>query len=319
MTRGNESAVVIGAGVSGLTTALCLAEAGRPVRIWAAEPPARTTSAAAGAMWGPSFQQPIAQTMAATAQSLRDFRELARQQDTGVRMAPALTVGQLPPVEQMPPQVTVIPELRPADPDGLPAGWRTGFRATMPVVDMTVYLDYLVSRLSAVGVAIETRTVRSLAEAAAEASVVVNCAGLGARDLADDPSVRPVFGQHVVVTNPGLDELFMQLTDETEWTSFLPHAGRVLCGGISVPDRWDSTPDPAVSERILRRCRRVEPRLADTEVIEVRCGLRPDRPAVRVEVEPLGAARCVHNYGHGGSGVSLSWGCARQAARLITG
>src|SRR5260221_14273942 len=45
--------LVIGAGVSGLTTAICLAEAGRAVTVAAADPPLRTTSAAAGAIWGP--------------------------------------------------------------------------------------------------------------------------------------------------------------------------------------------------------------------------------------------------------------------------
>ncbi|EUA43096.1 FAD dependent oxidoreductase family protein [Mycobacterium xenopi 3993] len=76
-------------------------------------------------------------------------------------------------------------------------------------------------------------------------------------------------------------------------------------------------PLPDVTERILQRCRAIEPRLADAEVVETITGLRPGRPAVRVEVEPVGRARCVHNYGHGGNGVTLSWGCARQAARLV--
>lgn len=45
--------LVIGAGVTGLTTAICLAEAGAPVRLVAADPPRQTTSVAAGALWGP--------------------------------------------------------------------------------------------------------------------------------------------------------------------------------------------------------------------------------------------------------------------------
>ncbi len=64
------------------------------------------------------------------------------------------------------------------------------------------------------------------------------------------------------------------------------------------------------------RVRALEPRLRDAKVIEVVTGLRPDRPSVRVEAERLGAAWCVHNYGHGGNGVSLSWGCAREVVEL---
>jgi D-amino-acid oxidase len=45
-------------------------------------------------------------------------------------------------------------------------------------------------------------------------------------------------------------------------------------------------------------------------------GLRPGRASVRVEAESRRGARLVHDYGHGGSGVTLSWGCAREAAAL---
>lgn len=307
---------MVGAGVSGLTTAICLAEAGWAVQVWAAEPPLDTTSVVAGAMWGPSFQEPMAKTMEWTNRSLVDFVELAKDPATGVRMAPTLTVGDLPATGEVPPQARSIPELRPCQPDEVPGGFGGGFRAAMPLADMPRYLDYLVARLAAAGVEIEIRTVNSLADAAEAAPVVVNCTGLGARELVGDRDVRPVFGQHVITTNPGLDELFMELSVGSEWTSFAPHRDRVVCGGISVPDCWDRTPDPDVAERILDRVRAIEPRLHDAEVLDVITGLRPDRSAVRVEVEPLGSAWCVHNYGHGGNGVSLSWGCARAATEL---
>jgi len=307
--------VVVGAGVSGLTTAICLAEAGHPVRVWSALPPLRTTSAVAGAMWGPSFQEPMTRTTAWTESSLREFTELARDPRTGVRLAPALTLGMVPQGEP-PPQARMVPDLRSCAAHELPPGFVAGARSTMPLVDMPRYLVYLEDRLRDAGGKLESRTVRALSEATEVAPVVVNCSGLGARELAGDGEVRPVFGQHVVVTNPGLDELVMELSADPEWVSYFPHHDRVVCGGIRIADRWDTTPDPDLTERILARCRRIEPRLADAEVIEVVTGLRPDRPAVRVEAEPLGAGLCVHNYGHGGNGVSLSWGCAREAAAL---
>ena len=308
--------VLIGAGVSGLTTAICLAEAGHHVTVWAADPPGRTTSMVAGALWGPSFQQPVAKTLAWTRQSLRDFVVLAQDPRSGVRMAPVLTVGDLPGLDDMPPQARLIPDLRPAEPSEVPAGFGRGFRATMPLVDMPRYLGYLVERLAAAGGQIEIRAVRSLSEAGRAAPVVVNCSGLGAREVAGDRDLRPVFGQHVVLANPGLDTLFIELSLELEWTSIFPHPGRVVCGGVRLPGRWDTAVDPGISERILRRCRSVEPRLRDAEIIEVVTGLRPDRHTVRVEAETSASTRYVHNYGHGGEGVSLSWGCAREAAEL---
>jgi D-amino-acid oxidase len=310
-----EQAVVVGAGVSGLTTAACLAEAGWTVQVWSAEPPRSTTSVVAGAMWGPSFQEPMAKTMSWTNRSLEDFVALAGDPATGVRMAPALTVGG-PSGGEIPPQARSIPDLRPAEPDEVPEGFAGGSRATMPLVDMPRYLDHLVARVTGAGVEIHERTVHSLDEAADEAPVVANCTGLGSRDLLGDTELEPVFGQSVVLSNPGLDLLFMELTMDAEWTSFFPHPTRVVCGGIRIPGRTDRTPDPDLTERILRRVRAIEPRLNDAELIEVETGLRPVRSSVRVEAEPLGNTRVVHNYGHGGNGVSLSWGCAREAAAL---
>jgi D-amino-acid oxidase len=326
--------VVVGAGVSGLTTAVCLAEAGWAVQVWAAAMPQATTSMVAGALWSPVFNEPVAKTLAWTESSLRAFRELSEDPSTGVRLASVLIVseppgagesagvgellsaGELTGVAELPPQAKLVPDLRPADPAEIPDGFPIGFHATMPLIDMPRYLVYLTGRLAAAGGEIETRPVRSLAEAADAAATVVNCAGLGARDLAADDTVQPVFGQHVVLTNPGLEQVFVELSTGAEWICYFPHPQRVVCGGIRIPGRWDTSPEPEVTERILQRCRRIEPRLGDAEVIETITGLRPARPAVRVAAEPLGRSRCIHNYGHGSSGVTLSWGCAREAAEL---
>src|SRR5690349_17020015 len=126
-----SSVIVVGAGVSGLTSAICLAEAGWTVRVVAAEPPERTTSMVAGAMWGPSFQRPLDKTLAWTRRSLAEFTELAGVAGSGVRMAPALTVGELL-AGELPPQARLIPQLRPCAPEELPAGFTSGYRSRMP-------------------------------------------------------------------------------------------------------------------------------------------------------------------------------------------
>lgn len=314
----SQQIVVVGAGVSGLTSAICLAEAGRPVRVWAAATLKETTSAVAGAIWlPPRPAERAAETRGWVEHSLRVFTELAQDPDSGVQLAPVLAVGELSASQAMSPSAAaLIPDLRPADPADVPEGFDAGFRATVPMIDMPHYLDYLTRRLASAGCEIEERPVQSLDEAADAAAIVVNCAGLAAGSLTADGTVRPLFGQHVVLTNPGLRQPFVQINDGPEWTCYFPHPQRVVCGGISIADRWDTTADPDLTERILQRCRAVEPRLNDAEVIEVITGLRPDRPSVRVESEPLGRARCIHNYGHGGNGVTLSWGCARDVVNL---
>ena len=317
MANRSQQVVVVGAGVSGLTSAVCLAEAGWQVRVWAAALPLQTTSVVAGAVWAPPRpSERAAKTLDWTEHSLHVFRELADDPTTGVRMAPAMTVGEPTGTNSMASAAKLIPDLRRADPADIPAGFSAGFRATMPMVDMPQYLAYLTTRLAASGCEIETHPVQSLDEAADAAPIVVNCAGLGAGALAGDDTMRPLFGQHVILTNPGLQQLFLEINDGPDWTCYFPHPQRVVCGGISIPGRWDTTADPDVTDRILQRCRRIEPRLGEAEVIETITGLRPDRSSVRVEAEPLGRARCIHNYGHGGNGVTLSWGCARDVARL---
>jgi D-amino-acid oxidase len=51
-------------------------------------------------------------------------------------------------------------------------------------------------------------------------------------------------------------------------------------------------------------------------VLEHKVGLRPGRPEIRLERED-GPIPRIHNYGHGGSGITLSWGCAEETLRLV--
>jgi D-amino-acid oxidase len=151
-----------------------------------------------------------------------------------------------------------------------------------------------------------------------DASTIVNCSGLAARYLVPDPAVLPLRGPKVVVRNPGLDTFLIVGPPGPEGTSYHPHGDVVVLGG-SVRESDDTTPDPAEAAAIISRCAAIEPRLAGSEVLLHRVGLRPGRPTVRLEEEILSGTRCVHNYGHGGNGVLLSWGCAREVTELVTG
>jgi glycine/D-amino acid oxidase-like deaminating enzyme len=59
-------------------------------------------------------------------------------------------------------------------------------------------------------------------------------------------------------------------------------------------------------------------KVARNRVIREVVGLRPYRPdGFRVATEPLGQKLLIHNYGHGGAGVTLSWGTASLAVDLV--
>ena len=101
------------------------------------------------------------------------------------------------------------------------------------------------------------------------------------------------------------------------WTSLFPHGERLILGSVAQEDDWDIEPRAEDAAGILERCAAREPRVRDAQILEHQVGLRPVRDVVRVEAQSLGAARLVHNYGHGGTGVGLSWGCAREVVALI--
>ncbi|MEU8979538.1 FAD-dependent oxidoreductase [Streptomyces sp. NPDC048309] len=305
--------IVVGSGVIGLTTAVVLAESGSRVRVWAREPAERTTSAVAGALWWPYRVEPKALARTWALASLSVYEELAaRPEETGVRMVEGVQ-GETRLDEETSWVAARVPGLRAATAEEY-AG--TGLWARLPLVDMPVHLGWLRERFRKAGGTIEERTVTDLAQA--EAPVVVNCTGLGARELVADPAVRPVRGQLVIVENPGL-RTYLVSTDAVAGTTtyVFPHPDRLVLGGTTDEDDWSLTPDPAVAAEIVERCAALRPEIAGARVLDHRVGLRPVRDTVRLEREVLPDGRVsVHNYGHGGGGVTVAWGCAREAAGL---
>jgi len=310
-SRGSE-VIVVGSGVIGLTTAVVLAEAGRRVRVWARMPAERTTSAVAGALWWPYHIEPEALAGEWALISLSVYEELAaRPDETGVRVVEGVQ-GETR-LDSLGPWAARVPGLRAAT-DEEYAG--TGLWARLPLIDMPVHLRWLRERLLRAGGTIEEHTVTDLAEAGAP--VVVNCTGLGARELVPDPAVRPVRGQLVIVENPGVHTWLVSTDPDAGTTTYVfPHPDRLVLGGTTDDDEWSLTPDPAVAAEIVKRCAALYPEIAGARVLDHRVGLRPVRDTVRLEREVLPDGRVlVHNYGHGGAGVTVAWGCAREAAGL---
>jgi D-amino-acid oxidase len=311
------SVLVIGAGVIGLTTAVVLAEQGHPTTIWTADAPEETTSMAAGAMWGPYLVEPADKVERWSLRTLAVLKDLAEIDGTGVHVVSGIEASRT--ADEAPEWAKFLDDYRPAKPDELPDGFTSGVYFSTPAIDMPVYLAYLVSRFETAGGKIQLRSLTSLAPAFDQADVVVNCSGSGARELVDDPSVTVVRGQLVSMENPGLHDFFSEDTGESpDLLHFVPHGRTVVLGGVALDGDWNTQPDPAAAAAIVERCSLVCPPLRNAEVIDHRVGLRPTRPEVRVEVEHAHQGLLLHNYGHGGAGVSLSWGCADEVVELLT-
>ncbi|MBK6012626.1 FAD-dependent oxidoreductase [Streptomyces sp. MBT53] len=307
--------VIVGGGVTGLTTGVALLEAGLPVELVAAEIPG-PTSVAAGAMWGPYLVEPWSKVRRWSLVSLDVFRGLSGDPASGVRMVSGVEVARN--AVSAPEWSTLLPDFRECSPGELPAGFEGGYRFTVPLIDMPVYLQYLLRRFREAGGTMRRRFVSSLDEID-DASVVVNCAGLGAGDLAADDGVRPIRGQHVVVENPGITEFFSEDTGlSPDLVCIYPHGETVVLGGTAIDGEASLREDPVAARAIVERCAAIDPRLAKAAIVAHRVGARPTRSEVRVEADVRGdGVPLIHNYGHGGSGVTLSWGCAREMVGLL--
>jgi D-amino-acid oxidase len=315
-SRDRGRVAVIGSGVIGLTSAICLAEAGFEVRIITATMPGGTTSASAGAIWGPFEVAGGDRTQLWARQTLAELLDFTSITDTGVGLVRGIQASEK---VTLPPEWSAeVGQFEPCPVERLPASYLSGWRFSVPIIDMSRHLAYLLDRFQSIGGQIEVRHVEQLGIEARNFAVLVNCSGIGAHELAHDRSVHPARGQVVIAENPGIEEFFVATRgNDPKQLYVLPHGDTVTLGGTFERGNWSTTPDPATTDQIVDRCAAVWPGLRDAAIVEHRVGLRPCRPTVRLEVSvEHGMGIVVHNYGHGGAGVSLAWGCAREAVTL---
>lgn len=295
--------IVVGAGVVGLSCAVRLLEEGHDVAVLARDLPLETTSAVAAALWYPYRAWPQDRVTAWASRSREVFERLAGEESTGVALREGIELFTSP--QPDPWWGSAVPDLRRAAP--LPEPYRDGWTFTAPVAEMPVYLEWLRARVIGLGGSV---TRMALAALPAGGDLVVNCTGLGSRLLAGDAELSPVRGQVVLVEQFGLDRWWL---DPAGPTYVVPRSRHVVVGGTDDEGEWSRTPSAEVTERILARAALLVPELARARIHRVAVGLRPTRPTVRLER----VGRVVHCYGHGGAGMTLSWGVADEVCALV--
>jgi glycine/D-amino acid oxidase-like deaminating enzyme len=140
--------------------------------------------------------------------------------------------------------------------------------------------------------------------------VVINCTGLGAREVAGDAAMHAYRGQLIRVYAPHVRHFATGTDAAGVWMAgyVFPRltSGIVVCGGTYERDNENLGIDPVDSVSIWQRCCALVPELKAGTVIKVEewAGLRPGRDGdVRLELEakplPTGPLYMVHNYGHG--------------------
>ncbi len=326
--------VIIGAGGSGLTCGVMFVEDAEfqaaPVTIYTKDPPAETTSMKAGAVWYPYHAGPQERVPAWCGRTWERFYELMAAEPverTGVYEVVLNEYFDREP-EQGFPWRDVIPDYEVIAPADLPEHYRGGFgyRYRVPMIDVTRYIPWLIERFAAGGGVIELQPLdrEALRRLAVPGRVIINCAGSGAGELFADPEVRCERGQTFIVHRPGIAEAYL----DTETSNALAHVfprldGRLVLGGTAGESNLGPEPDEAVRSDILLRAAILLPALGDLAGVEGEdvVGFRPVRDSgVRLELEEAGEGGAViHNYGHGGAGYTLSWGCAEEVVELARG
>jgi D-amino-acid oxidase len=307
--------LVLGCGVSGLSCGIRLLEAGHAVELRARELPPHTTSDVAAAVWYPYRAFPQERVTAWARRTFDVLCKLAGHPEAGIQVVRGVELFTAPPPD--PWWAPCVPSLRAATAAELVPGYSHGYSFEAPIIEMPRYLPFLLARFRELGGRILQREVRSLDEAWGEAGVVVNCTGLGARALVGDDSLFPIRGEVLRVAPPPVPGFIFDESEERGIAYVISRATDCILGGTAEDGNASLVPDPANAAAILARCRQLLPKGTHFQVLEHKVGLRPGRPTVRLEEERFGAHRVIHNYGHGGAGVTLSWGCAEEVVGLV--
>eukprot|EP00455_Lapot_gusevi_P043820 TRINITY_DN538_c0_g7_i2.p1 TRINITY_DN538_c0_g7~~TRINITY_DN538_c0_g7_i2.p1 ORF type:complete len:375 (+),score=84.43 TRINITY_DN538_c0_g7_i2:163-1287(+) len=341
--------LIVGGGVVGFTTALSIANAasshGVPLKIelWSKEFTPNTTSDIAGASFIPTDKvnasPDIQKWVKHTASVLYALAE--NSSTTGVFLYRGTeTLPATDPAPWYAPYMAGFREITPQLPS-IDASLYRSYEYTTPIVDMSHHMPWLMKHAQACGVTLRQRHVTKWSQFVTDHSnqfdIIINCTGLGARYLVGDQSVFPMIGVVAVAKRPAQSQPLqfhrMSFTDG-EVAYIYPRQSIIVLGGTYIPQTeskdqteeskakaFELTAELAAKHRqqILSRCAVIWPEVRSLEISKVTFGERPYRAKVRVEAEVKkeSGTMIVHNYGHGGQGVLLSWGCARDVADLV--
>jgi D-amino-acid oxidase len=311
---------IIGAGVSGLSSAHELA-AEHDVVVFHDQELLASTSSVATAIWHVYLVDPDDhQNLAWSERTLRRLMLIASEEPrAAIELVYGVELFRRSP-RHRPSWADVALEFDMLDEDTLVRhypGVAWGYSLRAPTTNMHRYLPWLQAACQRRDVSFVQRRVTF--DELDEFEVIVNCAGLAAAELTKDDLLYGVRGQYFVLAPGGeLPEFYIGDDENPEGMAYMiPRDGEILIGGSEEPSE---TPLVQLEvEDVLRRaglyCGEW---LAGSMVVKRVVGVRPCRRGGHVRFgRDARNPRVIHNYGHGGSGFSLSWGCAESVARTV--
>ena len=326
---------VVGAGVSGLSVALCLTDtlgsSAISVTVMADKFSTQgITSDKAGAViyphdgnysgvTSPEYKEETRRWTSATLEWVRKLH--VDHKDCGLEKKPGLKCYESE--RPLPWYKYLYPEFRVLSPEeiktyNLPPRLKTVWKYDFFYVNTPKYMQYLTERFRENGGVLIQKKIHSLHELSDDYDVIINCTGLGARELVGDLSVYPVRGQMVEVEGPEVPAVSNKEAGNAYVAYIMPHSKRVFLGGTADQHNWSTACDAAQVADIYRKCVELCPQLEGRKVIGSWACLRPVREMVRLEVDKsFKSSLLIHNYGHGGAGFILSWGCAQDVTDIV--
>lgn len=311
----HENILIAGAGISGLSVATLLTEAGYKVKIVSSSFSPNITSDRAAAFWFPYHISHQKKCISWCLESYQKYEKLSHIPSSGISMVKLIKVLRKVADEKEPVWKLFMPEgtcIEMAKEDFPPGDYLTCYEIIVPLIETQIFLPYLKNKLLENGVVFETRQINNIETLSAEAKVVVNCTGLGSRELCSDTQLIPVKGQVALLSPVEKMDIFL---DNEKPLYIVPRRDAIIVGGTYEENIFTETTDENVLEKILQNAYEVFPALKNQQRIGSWAGLRPYRREVRVERES--GTNIIHNYGHGGSGFTLAFGSAGVVKKII--
>lgn len=311
-----DEILVLGAGVSGLSVGILLLKKGYKVMLCAKDLPPNTTSNKAAAFWYPYLCNPKNKATRWAKLTLDYLHsEILKDSNSGCITRKVVEIFDQKVGD--PWWKGAVAYRRPTKTE-LPQGYLDGYEVEGVLLDTSVYMDYLVDMFKKLGGTIIKREIQTIKEPLAEYEIVVNCTGLGSRELFNDKTIYPVRGQTVKVAPNGFERVIADDDAHNSLAYIIPRLNDIVLGGTAQANDWNLEVNPEDTKEILRKCGQLSLQFKNVEIISESVGLRPMRDEIRLEAEGFGDKTVVHNYGHGGAGFTLSWGCAQDVLELVT-
>ena len=310
--------LIVGCGVSGLTCGVKLLENDFDVEIIASKLPPDTTSNIAPAYWYPYKVYPEEKVLKWGEISYKEYTNLSRQEGTGISFMRLFKLFDKKVDKHY--WTKLVRSFREADKSELPQNYSYGFIVEIPQIETPVYLKYLCDKFIESGGKVTKleKELTSLGKLYSDNEIIINCTGLGSHKLCNDNNMFPIRGQLVRTSNPGIDYIYNDEEGPLSLTYIVPRSKDCILGGTAEEGNWDLEVDNRTSDKIISNSSILVPKLKDAKILEHMVGLRPGRTEVRLQAEMVSNdCTVIHNYGHGGAGFTLSWGCAEEVFSIV--